>query len=83
MFGLAIIGCSPALISMAPAKSPSGCVDMANLAAKEFNDRLIPLVDSLNRDLKGANFIYINSTHILSANPGLNGTFSDRMTDYQ
>lgn len=76
MFGVSSIGCVPAIISMAPGgKSASGCVDMANLAAKEFNDRLKPLVDNLNRELKGANFVFVNISHISLAVPGLNGMF--------
>ncbi|KAK1382112.1 GDSL-lipase 1 [Heracleum sosnowskyi] len=72
LFGLATIGCSPAIVSMAPDKSASGCVDKATLAIKEFNDRLKPLVDNLNKDLMGAHFVYVNSTNIAMANTELN-----------
>lgn len=51
-------------------------MDMATEAVEEFNGRLKPLVDNLNKELMDAHFVYVNSSHIAMTNPGFDGMFS-------
>lgn len=62
IFGLGLVGCTPAEVSIYGANA-SGCVDKINEAVALFNQRIKPLVDDLNRNLADAMFIYINSTN--------------------
>lgn len=62
IFGLGLIGCTPAEISIYGANA-SGCVDKINEAVALFNQRIKPLVDEFNSNLPDAMFIYINSTN--------------------
>ncbi|KAM5587821.1 hypothetical protein ABKV19_006327 [Rosa sericea] len=67
LVGVGLIGCTPAAISAR--KNGSACVDIMNLAAQQFNQRLVSLVDQLNKNLTDAKFIYINSFELGSGNP--------------
>ncbi|WOG86529.1 hypothetical protein DCAR_0205740 [Daucus carota subsp. sativus] len=62
IFGLGLLGCTPAEISIFGANE-SGCVDEVNAAVTLFNERIKPLVDDLNSNLADANFIFINNTN--------------------
>ncbi|XP_058201342.1 GDSL esterase/lipase At5g45670-like [Rhododendron vialii] len=59
LLGLNKIGCIPAEITI-HYRNRSLCVDKINSDVQLFNDKLISLVDILNNDLTGANFIYVN-----------------------
>ncbi|KAH6765267.1 hypothetical protein C2S51_016516 [Perilla frutescens var. frutescens] len=65
VFGLGLLGCVPQVISMHPTHG-SSCVDSINNITQHFNNRLKPLIDTLNADLDGAQYIMINSTSIAS-----------------
>ncbi|KAL8268308.1 hypothetical protein R6Q59_002106 [Mikania micrantha] len=58
--GIGQIGCSPNALAQ-NSQDGSTCVERINSANKLFNNQLISLVDSLNRDLPDAKFIYINN----------------------
>lgn len=57
LFGIGQIGCTLREIGEFHAQ---GCVPELNNAAKLFNERLISLVDQLNRNSKISKFTYIN-----------------------
>ncbi|KAK1424889.1 hypothetical protein QVD17_20230 [Tagetes erecta] len=57
--GIGQIGCSPN--ALANSRDGSTCVERINSANRLFNSQLISLVDTLNRDLPDAKFIYINN----------------------
>ncbi|GMH05189.1 hypothetical protein Nepgr_007029 [Nepenthes gracilis] len=61
LFGLGLIGCTPAEIAIHGATNGSACVDNINAAVLIFNDKLISLVDKLNARHTDANFTYINN----------------------
>ncbi|XP_057948465.1 GDSL esterase/lipase At5g45670-like [Malania oleifera] len=60
LIGVGQIGCSPYELAR---NSPDGrtCAQRINNANKLFNDRLKSLVDTLNRDLTGSSFTYIDA----------------------
>ncbi|KAM3700661.1 hypothetical protein ACB098_05G113800 [Castanea mollissima] len=60
IFGLGVIGYTPNAISLYGTKG-SVCVDEMSAAVTLFNKQLISLVDTLNRNLTDAKFIYLNS----------------------
>ncbi|KAK1424879.1 hypothetical protein QVD17_20223 [Tagetes erecta] len=57
--GIGQIGCSPN--ALANSRDGSTCDERINSANRLFNSQLISLVDTLNRDLPDAKFIYINN----------------------
>ncbi|KAG8385376.1 hypothetical protein BUALT_Bualt03G0036600 [Buddleja alternifolia] len=65
VFGLGLLGCLPQELSTFPTNG-SSCVDFVNNAVELFNNRLKPLVNDMNTNLPGAQFIYINVTSISS-----------------
>lgn len=69
LFGLALIGCTPAEISIFGTDGKP-CVESVNDAVRHFNDKLKPLVDELNHDNHDAKFTFINLTHISSLQQG-------------
>ncbi|KAK1382111.1 GDSL-like Lipase/Acylhydrolase superfamily protein [Heracleum sosnowskyi] len=73
VFGLGLLGCTPAQIYSFGYKNASGCVDKVNDAVALFNERMKPLVDGLNTNLTHAKFIYINTTHIAKEYAGSGG----------
>ncbi|KAJ9563432.1 hypothetical protein OSB04_008592 [Centaurea solstitialis] len=58
--GVGQIGCSPNALAQ-NSDDGSTCVDSINSANQLFNNQLISLVDTLNRDIPDAKFIYINN----------------------
>ncbi|KAL9236867.1 hypothetical protein vseg_011487 [Gypsophila vaccaria] len=62
IFGVGLIGCTIAEISMHGTNGSSPCVDYMNNAAYLFNQKLISLVDHLNSKLFGAQFTYIDTS---------------------
>lgn len=72
LVGLGLIGCTPSAISSFGTNG-STCVDVLNIAAQQFNQRLISLVDQLNSNLTDAKFIYINSFEMGSGDPAAAG----------
>ena len=79
LVGLGLIGCTPSAISFFGTNG-STCVDVLNIAAQQFNQRLISLVDQLNSNLTDAKFIYINSFEMGSGDPAAAGMYI-RMSD--
>ena len=73
LVGLGLIGCTPSVIS-AFGTNGSACVDIMNIAAQQFNQRLVALVDQLNSNFTNAKFIYINSFEMGSGDPAAAGT---------
>ncbi|XP_024159215.1 GDSL esterase/lipase At1g29670 isoform X2 [Rosa chinensis] len=71
LVGVGLIGCTPTAISAGT--NGSACVDRMNLAALQFNQRLVSLVDQLNSNLTNAMFIYINSFEMGSGDPAAAG----------
>lgn len=70
--GIGPIGCTPGAIATYDTNG-SLCVDSMNQAANLFNNRLKLLVDQLNGNLLGPQFIYMNTYGIVSeyaASPG-------------
>ncbi|KAJ0031408.1 hypothetical protein Pint_14092 [Pistacia integerrima] len=65
IFGIGLLGCTPAILAM-DGTDEIICVDSMNLAVKQFNDKLIRLVDELNNNLPGAKFSYVNVSGISS-----------------
>ncbi|KAK1378530.1 GDSL-lipase protein [Heracleum sosnowskyi] len=59
LYGLGPIGCTPEEIRTFPTNL-SGCVDNINIAVALYNDRMKPLVDSLNANLSDAHVTFIN-----------------------
>ncbi|GFQ03185.1 GDSL esterase/lipase at1g29670 [Phtheirospermum japonicum] len=72
VFGVGLLGCLPQELAIYPTNGLS-CVDFINNGVKPFNNRLTQLIDSLNRDLPGAQFTFINITKISGTNPSLIG----------
>ncbi|KAJ0682389.1 putative triacylglycerol lipase [Helianthus annuus] len=72
VFGLAPIGCTPAVINIFGTKGKL-CVESINDLVKQFNDKLKPLVDGINHDTVDAKFTFINVTHISSLQHALPG----------
>ncbi|XP_057948466.1 GDSL esterase/lipase At1g29670-like [Malania oleifera] len=80
LIGVGQIGCSPNELAQ---NSPDGrtCVQRINNANKLFNDRLKTLVDTLNRDLTGSRFTYVDAYGIFQdiiSNPS---SFGFRVTN--
>lgn len=76
IFGLSVIGCSPAEISRFGTRG-SLCVDKINSEVMLFNERLKPLVDELNCKLTDAKFTYIDFFGISTAGlPGISLSLS-------
>ncbi|MFS8026633.1 putative triacylglycerol lipase [Helianthus anomalus] len=69
VFGLAPIGCTPAVINIFGTNGKL-CVESINDLVKQFNDKLKPLVDGINHDTLDAKFTFINVTHISSLQHG-------------
>ncbi|XAR66619.1 Triacylglycerol lipase [Bertholletia excelsa] len=61
IFGIFQVGCTPTRRAQSGSNG-SLCVDSDNSDVQLFNNRLKPLVDELNSNLTGAQFIYINSS---------------------
>ncbi|XVE98810.1 hypothetical protein REPUB_Repub03eG0140700 [Reevesia pubescens] len=59
VYGLGQIGCTPNSIRV-HGTNGSLCVDKLNMAATLFNNRLMPLIKELNRNLTDAKFTYLN-----------------------
>ncbi|GFQ02723.1 GDSL esterase/lipase at4g18970 [Phtheirospermum japonicum] len=70
VFGVGLLGCVPQELANFPTNG-SACVDFINNGVQPFNNRLTPLIDSLNRDLPGAQFTFINITSISLGDPSL------------
>uniref|UniRef100_A0A2C9UG59 GDSL esterase/lipase n=1 Tax=Manihot esculenta TaxID=3983 RepID=A0A2C9UG59_MANES len=70
--GIGPIGCTPGAVASSDTNG-SLCVDWMNKAINLFNNRLELLVNQLNSELIGAQFIYLNTYGIVSeyiASPG-------------
>ncbi|CAI9782107.1 unnamed protein product [Fraxinus pennsylvanica] len=61
--------CAPAVLAVYPPTSGSTCVESINDVVELFNNKLKSLVDTFNKDLNGANFIYINISGISQISP--------------
>ncbi|KAK4491617.1 hypothetical protein RD792_002372 [Penstemon davidsonii] len=72
IIGLGFIGCIPQELANFPTNG-SSCVNSINNNVQLFNNRLKPLIDNLNTNLPGAQFIYINTTSISSGDPSAIG----------
>ncbi|XP_074339340.1 GDSL esterase/lipase At4g18970-like [Apium graveolens] len=59
VYGLGPIGCIPQE-SRTNKRNLLGCVDSINKAVEQFNSKLKPLVDDLNKKNAGAHFTFIN-----------------------
>ncbi|OMO71723.1 Lipase, GDSL [Corchorus capsularis] len=59
LYGVGLIGCPPYTREVYGTIG-SVCVDKLNAAANLFNERLMPLVEELNRDFTDAKFTYLN-----------------------
>nr|CAN79113.1 hypothetical protein VITISV_007009 [Vitis vinifera] len=70
--GLGLLGCTPKELATYGTNG-SSCVQFINDEVQFFNDRLRLLVDELNSNLTNANFIYVNTSGILSTDPALAG----------
>ncbi|KAG6738281.1 hypothetical protein POTOM_057890 [Populus tomentosa] len=70
--GLGPIGSIPYSFSTL-CRNNLSCVTNINNALLPFNDRLVSLVDQLNRELNDARFIYLNSTGMSSGDPSVLG----------
>ncbi|KAI3466780.1 hypothetical protein Pfo_023443 [Paulownia fortunei] len=66
VFGVGQLGCLPQILSKSRTNG-SSCVDSINNAVQQFNNRLRPLIDTLNSNLPDAQFIFINATSISQA----------------
>ena len=73
IFGLGPIGCSPAELDRFGASLGSTCVDDINDAIVIFNQRLVAMVDTLNKNYKDAKFTYINILGMASGDPKVAG----------
>ncbi|KAL8268298.1 hypothetical protein R6Q59_002096 [Mikania micrantha] len=71
VFGLGLIGCSPAEITLLGTNG-APCVEPLNNAVKLFNERLEPLIDTLNNELYNARFTFINISNFYAA-PDVSG----------
>ncbi|KNA24007.1 hypothetical protein SOVF_019850 [Spinacia oleracea] len=65
VFGLGLIGCTPAQIAM---RNATQCIDEINQAANLFNEKLPSLIDDFNR-LPMAKFTLISLTAMQALNP--------------
>ncbi|KAI3743730.1 hypothetical protein L1987_56795 [Smallanthus sonchifolius] len=65
VFGLGLIGCAPAEISIFGTEG-GPCVESINGAVRHFNNKLKPIVDDLNAHNPDAKFTFINVTGISS-----------------
>ncbi|KAL0300635.1 UNVERIFIED_CONTAM: GDSL esterase/lipase [Sesamum radiatum] len=63
IFGLGLLGCLPVYAN------GTACVESINSVVLPFNNRLRPLIDTLNTDLPDAQFIFIDS---ISISAGIN-----------
>ncbi|KAJ6949005.1 hypothetical protein NC651_003117 [Populus alba x Populus x berolinensis] len=72
--GLGPVGSIPYAFSNLCRSNVATCVANINSAAQVFDARLVLLVDRLNRDLKDARFIYLNSSGMSSGDPSVLGT---------
>ncbi|GFQ02724.1 GDSL esterase/lipase at1g29670 [Phtheirospermum japonicum] len=70
--GVGALGCIPQVLANFPTNG-FGCVDFINDGIQLYNNRLTPLVDSLNRDLPDAQFTYLNIANISKGAPPLIG----------
>ncbi|KAL6335565.1 hypothetical protein AAG906_030695 [Vitis piasezkii] len=70
--GLGLLGCTPKELATYGTNG-SSCVQFINDEVQFFNDKLRLLVDELNSNLTNANFIYVNTSGILSTDPALAG----------
>lgn len=71
--GLGPVGSIPYAFSNLCRSNVATCVANINSAAQVFDARLVLLVDRLNRDLKDARFIYLNSSGMSSGDPSVLG----------
>ena len=78
--GLGAIGSIPYSFSTLCGNNLS-CVTNINNAVLPFNDRLVSLVDQLNRELNDARFIYLNSTGMSSGDPSVLGKSSNLLAE--
>ncbi|CAI9782105.1 unnamed protein product [Fraxinus pennsylvanica] len=63
------VSCIPSVLAVYPPTSGSTCVESINDAVELFNNKLKSLVDTFNKDLNDANFIYINISGISQISP--------------
>lgn len=83
VFGLGLIGCTPAEIGRLGTINGSPCVDKINIAAQLFNQRLINLVDELKDKLPGAMFTYIGSGSVDTGSLVADAPCCELRDDYQ
>lgn len=69
VFGLGLIGCIPAEISIFGTEG-GACVESINEAVKLFNNKLKPVVDELNVYNSDAKFTFINVSSISTQQEG-------------
>ncbi|KAI3796742.1 hypothetical protein L1987_39425 [Smallanthus sonchifolius] len=62
VFGLGLIGCAPAEISILGTEG-GPCVDFINDAVRQFNNKLKPIVDDMNAHNADAKFTFINVSY--------------------
>ncbi|GAB4836937.1 hypothetical protein Ancab_001849 [Ancistrocladus abbreviatus] len=60
--GLGLLGCTIGEIYLYGPSNGSGCVEKINNAVMLFNNKLVSLVDELNRNFTDAKFTYLNTT---------------------
>ncbi|XP_042038257.1 GDSL esterase/lipase At2g19010-like [Salvia splendens] len=65
VYGLAPLGCIPKNLYKTVSNG-SICNDTINEIVQPFDDRLKPLIDSLNADLHGSHFTMINFTSLIT-----------------
>lgn len=85
VFGVPAIGCVPSQRTLAGGLQRN-CSQRHNQAAKMFNDKLSAKLDSLNRDLRDGNMVYIdvyNSLLDLVQNPKIYGKSIDLIICFQ
>ncbi|XP_076948615.1 GDSL esterase/lipase At1g29670-like [Bidens hawaiensis] len=70
VFGLTLIGCTPAEIAMFGTDGKP-CVESINNVTDMFNKRLRPLVDDLNNGLSDSRFTFVNFSGIFATQEGL------------
>jgi phospholipase/lecithinase/hemolysin len=67
LIGVGLVGCTP--YEMAKfGTNGTACVDIVNNAVQLFNERLVSLVDDLNKNLTDAKFTYLDSFGSASGN---------------
>ncbi|KAL8268297.1 hypothetical protein R6Q59_002095 [Mikania micrantha] len=69
VFGLTLIGCTPAEIAMFGTNGEP-CVDSINNVTQLFTNRIKPLIDDLNNAFADARFTFINFTNIFPPQEG-------------